>query len=108
MQSGIAPNFVHSLDAAHCMKTVNKCQEFGVQNFSMVHDSYGTLAADVGKLAYYLRETFIEQYSVDVLQAFHDEVVQQLPPELAAELPPLPKKGGLDLPQVRQSRYFFA
>jgi DNA-directed RNA polymerase len=108
MQSGIAPNFVHSLDAAHCMSTVNKCRDFGINNFSMVHDSYGTLAADVGRLAYYLRETFIEQYTGDVLQEFHDEVKAQLPPELAAEIPPPPPKGGLDLTQVRRSRYFFA
>ena len=108
MSSGIAPNFVHSLDAAHCMSTVNLCRENGIQNFAMVHDSYGTLAADAGKLAYYLREAFIRQYTRDVLKEFRDEIAKQLPPELAAELPPLPPKGGLDLGAVRQSRYFFA
>ena len=108
MSSGIAPNFVHSLDASHCMSTVNLCRDFGIQNFAMVHDSYGTLAADVGKLAYYLREAFITQYTNDVLQAFRDEIALQLPPELAAELPPIPPKGGLNLGAVRQSRYFFA
>jgi len=108
MSSGIAPNFVHSLDASHLMLTVNLCQENGIQNFSCVHDSYGTLAADAGKLAYYLREAFITQYSGDVLETFRDEVSSQLPYKLRKQIPPLPTKGGLDLQQIRESRYFFA
>jgi DNA-directed RNA polymerase len=108
MSSGISPNFVHSLDASHLMLTVNRCQDFGIQNFSCVHDSFGTLAADAGRLAYYLRESFIEQYNEDVLQKFRDEVVAQLPAELIDQIPPLPPKGGLDLQKIRESRYFFA
>jgi DNA-directed RNA polymerase len=108
MSSGIAPNFVHSLDASHLMLTVNLCRENGIQNFSCVHDSYGTLAADAGKLAYYLREAFIQQYDTDVLQVFKEEVGAQLPKELVVEIPPLPPKGGLDIQTVRESKYFFA
>jgi DNA-directed RNA polymerase len=108
MSNGIAPNFVHSLDASHLMSTINLCRENGLQNFSCVHDSFGTLAADAGKLAYYLREAFITQYSGDVLQSFRDEVIAQLPPELVDEIPPLPEKGDLDLQKIRESRYFFA
>jgi len=108
MAYGIAPNFVHSLDASHCMLTVNKCQKIGIKNFSMIHDSYGTLAADVSTLAHTLRETFIEMYSGNVLEKLRDEVVAQLPLDLALEIPPLPEKGELDLLEVRNSRYFFA
>lgn len=108
MSSGIAPNFIHSLDASHLMLTVNLCRENGIKNFATVHDSYGTLAADASKLAYYLRETFIQQYSTDVLKKFREEVAKQIPASLREKIPPMPKKGGLDLEQVRESCYFFA
>ena len=108
MFSGISPNFVHSLDASHLMLTINKCRENGLQNFSCVHDSYGTLAADATKLAYYLREAFIEQYGADVLKKFREEIAKQIPASMREMIPPMPKKGGLDLEKVRESCYFFA
>lgn len=108
MALGIAPNFVHSLDASHCMLTILKCREQGIESFSMIHDSYGTHAADVSRLAVVLRETFIEMYSRDILKAFRDEVAAQLPPDLASSLPALPPQGTLDLDVIRMSRYFFA
>ena len=108
MANGISPNFVHSLDASHLMKTINRSYEMGIRAFSMVHDSYGTHAANIDKLARYLRETFVEQYSQDVLENFKKEVEQQLPEELAAQIPVLPAKGSLDLEAVKDSQYFFA
>jgi DNA-directed RNA polymerase len=109
MQYGIAPNFVHSLDASHLMSTINKCSTcFGIKNFSTIHDSFGTLSADASKLAYCIREAFVEQYSADVLENFRDEVIQQLPTRLADQIPPTPTKGALNLEEVTESRYFFA
>lgn len=106
--AGIAPNFVHSMDASHLMMTINKAREEGIKCFSMIHDSYGTHAADTGNLARILREAFVEQYSNhDVLQKFADEIEAQLP-EGHEELPPVPSKGTLDLARVIESRYFFA
>jgi DNA-directed RNA polymerase len=104
-KDGIAPNFVHSMDASHLMLTVNKCKEAGITNFSMIHDSYGTHACDTEKLSELLREAFIEQYQQPVLDNFREEVQQRV---LEEELPEVPKKGDLDLSLVRQSRYFFA
>lgn len=106
--NGISPNYVHSLDASHLMLTINKCLDEGLTSFSMIHDSYGTHAADTDKLAYLLREAFIEQYREDVLEKFREEVMRQLPDELARGIPPVPPKGNLDLEAVRQSHYFFA
>ncbi|MBI0327561.1 DNA-directed RNA polymerase [Burkholderia plantarii] len=42
--AGISPNFIHSLDAAHMMRTVVYCQERGIKHFAMIHDSYGAHA----------------------------------------------------------------
>lgn len=105
---GIAPNFVHSLDAAHMMHTVVRCLENGVDAFCMVHDSFGAHAGKADVLSNALRDVFIEQYSGDVLGEFHTLLQGQLPPKLAKKLPPPPAKGSLDPEAVRQSEYFFA
>ena len=47
MASGLAPNFVHSLDASHLMITVNNSKEHGIQDFAMIHDSFGCPAGSV-------------------------------------------------------------
>ena len=107
---GISPNFVHSMDASHLMITINKCAKEGLSNLACIHDSYGTHAADTDRLMSLLREAFIEQYTQDVLELFKDEVIKQLEgaEELLKELPEMPKKGKLQLEDVRESLYFFA
>lgn len=105
---GISPNFVHSLDAAHLMRTVLFCHLDGVRDFAMIHDSYGVHAGRASLLRDNLRAAFVEQYSESVLEAFRSELLAQLPPEKHGDLPPLPPMGTLDLAQVNQSEYFFA
>jgi DNA-directed RNA polymerase len=105
---GIAPNFVHSLDAAHMMATVGLALEEGITAFAMVHDSYGAHAGHADRLNVLLRQAFVEQYTPDVLGRFRDELVGQLPPKLAAKIPPLPTYGTLDVAAVMHSEYFFA
>lgn len=103
--SGISPNWVHSLDASHLMRTIERANAAGVTSFSMIHDSYGTHAANTGALAAFLREEFVRMYAeVDVLSVFRDALLQQT----AAELPSVPPMGNLDLTQVLESEFFFA
>jgi len=105
---GIAPNFIHSMDSAHMMLTVDRCLTEGIEDFAMVHDSYATHAANCEALSVLLREAFVGMYSADVLGQFRDTLVAQLPPKVAEKLPPLPPMGSLDLNGVVESRYFFA
>jgi DNA-directed RNA polymerase len=104
----VSPNFVHSMDAACLMLTVQRGLRVGLRDFAMVHDSYGTLAGGMDKLGVALREAFVDMYQTDVLGDFRQSVLDVLSPERTAELPPLPTKGSLDLEQVKQSKYFFA
>lgn len=106
--AGISPNFIHSLDAAHMMRTVNYCLERGVVSFAMIHDSYGAHAGLAEELRYCLKRAFVDQYSADVLGDFRRQLAEQLPDNLAAELPELPLCGSLDLEGVMHSDYFFA
>lgn len=107
--SGIAPNYVHSCDAAHLMLTVVRAKQAGIHSFAMVHDSFGCPAGDVEDLYRIVRESFFEMYdTVDVLGSFRDEIVQQLSDEGKANLPALPESGTLDLSSIVDSRYCFA
>ena len=97
-RNGVAPNFVHSHDAAHLALTVVKSAEQGLI-LAAIHDDYGTHAADAGTLYRVIREEFISMYES------HDPLA-----ELAAiyDLPTPPARGNLDLNQVLSSTYFFA
>lgn len=106
--NGVAPNFVHSLDASHLMAVANECKDRGINHIAVIHDSFGTHAADTDTMADILRDTFIDQYKPDILRQFRDELAEQLPPEIAAKLPPLPGYGDLDLNEIRASSYIFA
>lgn len=108
----VAPNFIHSLDASVMMKTIEKANRKGVTHFSMIHDSYGTHAADAPALANILREAFVEMFSDDILQSWSEEVLQILPKQedkrKKIEIPELPVFGTLNLQEVLESPYFFA
>lgn len=99
--SGIAPNFVHSLDAAHLCRTIEYMEELGAEpSWCVVHDSYGVHAADVSLLRQVLRVTFVELHRADALG------LVEIP--AGTEVPAPPPKGDLDLEAVLLSRYFFA
>jgi DNA-directed RNA polymerase len=48
--SGSAPNFVHSLDAAHLIKTVNAAVSEGITDLLTVHDCFYCLAPQASRL----------------------------------------------------------
>lgn len=109
--SGVAPNFIHSLDSAHLMATVNLGIDNGLEDWAVIHDSFGVHACDVDVLHACIREAFIEQYTPDVLATFKAEIEEQLAayaPELLTEMPTVPAKGTLELEAVRDAAYFFA
>jgi DNA-directed RNA polymerase len=102
---GIVAHLVHSMDAAHMMRTINRLYAEGIRHFAMVHDSYGVHACDVDLLNRVLREEFVRIYSEPVLQNFLD---QQRKTHSGISLPDPPKTGALDIRQVLASPYFFA
>lgn len=120
---GIAPNFVHSLDASALVDCLRRCREAGIEEFSAIHDAYGTHAANMDALSKFLREAFVATHSVDVLANFRAACERVLVDYLVADkgldvleasqkadtmLPPMLEKGELDISAVLQSDYFFA
>ena len=107
--TGISPNFIHSCDAAHMMLTTVRATQEGIKSFAMIHDSFGTTAAETEDLFRIVRESFVEMYTdMDVLDTFKDEIVRQLTDKAVVDLPQLPDRGTLDLSGVLASRFCFA
>ena len=106
--NGISPNFIHSMDAGVLHLYVNKAKQLGINAFSLVHDSYGTLAADTALSAACIREVFVEVYRDDVLNRFRCDLLRLLSDKNVGRLPGLPPHGHLELDQIKESAFFFA
>jgi DNA-directed RNA polymerase len=102
---GIAPNFVHSMDASALMTCINIATDRGVESFTSIHDAYGTVCADMWELEASIRQAFIQTYQEPVLEDFLDACRQVAG---HAEFPKLPEFGALNLEDVAHSLYFFA
>ena len=103
--NSITPNLVHSLDASHLMRTVNRLYSEGLRDFAMVHDSYGVHACDVDNLRSVLAKEFYAIHKHSISDQFIAEL-REANPEI--KLPdPLPK-GELDLEDVLQANYLFS
>ena len=94
-RSGVAPNAIHSLDAAHLMLIVNRA-DFPV---TTVHDSFGCLFADMTHLFKITRETFVELYKDNPLYAIMDDIGGDVE---SIEI------GDLDINEVIKSEYCFS
>jgi DNA-directed RNA polymerase len=103
MVNGIAPNYIHSLDAVLMFRTVERLLTRGVTSFALIHDSYGVHAADTEKLAEEVRESFIELFDSDPLYDF----TEQTAPFKALEAREI-MINDLDLNKVRNSEYIFS
>jgi len=94
-KTGTSPNVVHSLDAVHVAIVVD-----GVEyTVTVVHDSFGCHAGNMGHLFYHVRETFVELYESEPLEYIFGQVD-------ALDL--LPEKGTLNVRDVLKSDFAFA
>lgn len=112
---GVAPNFIHSLDAAALVETICLCCDAGISSFTAIHDGYGTHAANMETLAVNLRQAFIEVHAVNPLHNLRAGLERDLRlasgsacERVAAMLPEPPVVGALELSLVADSPYFFS
>lgn len=104
--NGVAPNMIHSLDAAHLMLMTNQSVECGVTSLFVIHDSFGTHAGDTEVMRMATRSTFVRLYHDDVAADLEAQLVAQIAD--TDDLPAMPLKGSLDLSLVLDSPYFFS
>jgi DNA-directed RNA polymerase len=108
-RSTIAPNFVHSYDAAHLMMVALEAKKQGITSFLLIHDSFGCLPSDMGVFSGIVKEQFVKLYeNHDPFQAVHENALIALSDKGRAKLSPPPSKGTLDIQSVNQSQYAFA
>jgi len=119
---GIAPNFIHSLDATHMYLTILSCHKKGINNFSTVHDSFATHACNIDILVETLKEEFISLTNYDVLSYLQDEISKRYDLKIVNKLSN--KKEDkvkqieninnfyldqeFDIEQIKDSTYFFS
>lgn len=99
--NGVAPNIIHSFDAAHLARVVLAFEGA----VCAVHDSYGTHACDVDALLETTKEEFINIYSEDWFEKLRASIIFHSD---RPAMPQAPERGNLDITQVRKSAYFFA
>lgn len=105
-RSAFPPNYIHSIDSSHMMKTAVACVDAGL-TFAGVHDSFWTHACDVDTMNTILREKFIEVHSEPLLENLYHEM-RETYPDVADEFPKPPPPGDLDLNVIKDSVYFFS
>ena len=58
-----APNIIHAMDATHKSLVVNElATKYGIKNFSMIHDSFGSSFGNMSLLQKATRSTFLDMY----------------------------------------------
>lgn len=103
--TGVAPNFIHSLDATHLMMSINEASKEGCVSFSTVHDSFGTSLGEAARLRRIIRQELVRLYTEhDPLAEFLRHAEELLGEPLDIELP---EKGSLDINCILDSKFVF-
>lgn len=104
--SGVAPNFVHSLDATILMKAVLFSKDIGINDIMVVHDSFSTTLDNVKPMRDKIATAFVTTF--EDYCPYQDVLQQNLSrlPEAPDNIPSVPDKGLLDINAVYASRYF--
>ncbi len=99
-KQGFAPNFVHSMDAAHMHRVTAAITAAGARNLAMTHDSFATTPDYAEELYHQARKCFVEMYTgFDPIKS----LTKAYP-----GLPPPPTVGTLDINEVMHNEFSFS
>jgi len=109
-KAAVSPNVIHSMDSAHLLLTVLTAKANGVNDFFLIHDSFGTTPADTDIMYHSVRASFVELYQDYCLYSdFLQQATSQLSYDGVKKLDvTIPPKGDLDITEVSQSEYCFS
>jgi len=97
---GISPNYIHSLDASHMAKVIDKWGG----DFGAVHDSFSTHPSDVEDMLELTKDVFIDMYDHP---NYFDRILQSICTQFPEEIEQ-PMLGQLNVSNIKKSDYFFA
>ena len=107
--SGIAPNFIHSLDSSHLMLSVVASKKAGINDFALIHDSLGTHAGRTEEFSQIIRDCFYDLYANHTpLEDITEHLLGQVSEANSEKAPPMPSIGSLDLKDIKKALYLFA
>jgi DNA-directed RNA polymerase len=108
--SSSAPNIVHSLDGAVAQATALQCKLIGnpIPNLMMIHDSFATTPNRIDDLHQVIRDVVVRLFDEDYMEKLYNEFLVNLPDKFKDKLTRPPKKGDMQLQDVKNSLYFFS
>lgn len=95
-RSGIAPNFVHSIDSTHMVLTINAVD---LHSYAMIHDDFGTHAGNTAQLFKTIRRTFRHMYA-------NTDPLRHWALQVGASTIGLPR-GHYNIEDITNAEYFF-
>lgn len=108
-KSAVAPNVIHSMDAAHLMLTTLSACRAGVPAFSLIHDSFGCHASHMPVLFATVRSEMVAMYTnycpLETIKRAADATLSE---KGRKKIEDVPAKGDLDLELINSSDYAFA
>jgi DNA-directed RNA polymerase len=107
--NGVAPNFVHALDASHLLLVANAARARGITSIATVHDSFGCLPNRATEFNAVIREQFAEMYEKhDVLAEIMAQAKCDLTDDDSDRLPDAILPGPLNLKDIINAPFAFA
>lgn len=103
MLNGIAPNFIHSLDATLLYRTVEKCQEKDRNDFMLIHDSFAMHPNDIPTMNMMVREAYVEIFKGNPLEDWASQLCEDMVPKVQETM-----INDLDLDEVLDSPFIFS
>jgi len=102
---GVAPNIIHSFDAAHLMLSVVEAPAH--MCFSVIHDSFGVHACDMSAFLRGVQDQFVEIYSKDWFSYLQADFIASQNGEDLGLVPP-PERGDFNIREVCSAPFFFS
>jgi DNA-directed RNA polymerase len=96
-RSGIAPNFVHSIDSTHMVMTINMTD---FRCYAMIHDDFGTHAGNTEQMFKMIRKSFHTLYTK------HDPL-KEWAEQTGVSIETMPTKGTYNIDDITKADYFF-
>ena len=103
---GFPANFTHSLDAANVHLALKRAKGKGLNQFCTIHDCYGAPAGDINQFIQCAKESFVDMYSINVLEDLYNQVLSQL--KISKEIPKPPSTGEFEINDALDAPYIFS
>lgn len=112
MRSAISPNYIHSLDAELLRRVALRMRDEGIFQSDWIHDSFGCLPNEVGRMLEITKEEFLEMMENKPLEVLDNELREQAifngTKEKQLDKVVVPNLGSVDFCKILDSEWFFS